>query len=174
MVSGVDLKAFIRNIPDFPTKGIIFRDVTPLLRNPAAFQRAIDEMTKTMQGLNFDLIVSPEARGFIFGATLAYRLGKGFVPVRKPGKLPYETVSVEYALEYGSAQLHMHSDAIQNGQSVIIVDDVLATGGTASAIADLVKSVGGKVVGMCFLIELTYLNPREKLRNYDVRSVLTY
>lgn len=170
----MDLKTFIRDIPDFPAKGIIFRDVTPLLRNPAAFQKAIDEMTKVMQGMNFDLIVSPEARGFIFGATLAYKLGKGFVPVRKPGKLPYETVSVQYDLEYGTAQLHMHSDAIQKGQRVVIVDDVLATGGTAAAIANLVKSVGGEVKGMCFLIELTYLNPREKLKSYDVRSVLTY
>lgn len=168
------MKTFIRDIPDFPAKGIIFRDVTPLLRNPAAFQKAIDEMTKAMQGMNFDLIVSPEARGFIFGATLAYKLGKGFVPVRKPGKLPYETVSVRYDLEYGTAQLHMHSDAIQKGQRVVIVDDVLATGGTAAAIANLVKSVGGEVKGMCFLIELTYLNPREKLKSYDVRSVLTY
>lgn len=168
------MKTFIRDIPDFPAKGIIFRDVTPLLRNPAAFQKAIDEMTKAMQGMNFDLIVSPEARGFIFGATLAYKLGKGFVPVRKPGKLPYETVSVQYDLEYGTAQLHMHSDAIQKGQRVVIVDDVLATGGTAAAIANLVKSVGGEVKGMCFLIELTYLNPREKLKSYDVRSVLTY
>lgn len=168
------MKTFIRDIPDFPVKGIIFRDVTPLLRNPAAFQKAIDEMTKAMQGMNFDLIVSPEARGFIFGATLAYKLGKGFVPVRKPGKLPYETVSVEYDLEYGTAQLHMHSDAVQKGQRVVIVDDVLATGGTAAAIANLVKSVGGEVKGMCFLIELTYLNPREKLKSYDVRSVLTY
>jgi len=170
----VDLKTFIRDIPDFPAKGIIFRDVTPLLKNSAAFQKAIDEMTKAMQGMNFDLIVSPEARGFIFGATLAYKLGKGFVPVRKPGKLPYETVSVEYDLEYGTAQLHMHSDAIQKGQRVVIVDDVLATGGTAAAIANLVESVGGEVIGMCFLIELTYLNPREKLKGYDVRSVLTY
>ncbi len=170
----MDLKDFIRDIPDFPTKGIIFRDVTPLLRNPAAFQKAIDEMTRTIQDMNFDLIVSPEARGFIFGAALAYRLAKGFVPVRKPGKLPYQTVSVEYSLEYGTAQLHMHSDAVQKNQRVVIVDDVLATGGTAAAIADLVKSVGGEVAGMCFLIELSYLSPRERLKGYDVRSVLVY
>ncbi|WP_041076000.1 adenine phosphoribosyltransferase [Thermotoga caldifontis] len=170
----MDLKDFIRDIPDFPTKGIIFRDVTPLLRNPAAFQKAIDEMTRTIQDMNFDLIVSPEARGFIFGAALAYRLAKGFVPVRKPGKLPYQTVSVEYSLEYGTAQLHMHSDAVQKNQRVVIVDDVLATGGTAAAIVDLVKSVGGEVAGMCFLIELSYLSPRERLKGYDVRSVLVY
>lgn len=170
----MDLRSFIRDIPDFPSKGIIFRDVTPLLRNPAAFQKAIDEMTKAIQDLIFDLILSPEARGFIFGAALAYRLGKGFVPVRKPGKLPYHTVSVEYSLEYGTAQLHMHSDALQKGQRVIIVDDVLATGGTAEAMANLVKKMGGEVLGMCFLIELSYLNPRERLKDYDVRSILVY
>jgi len=173
-VSVVELKTFIRDIPDFPAKGIIFRDVTPLLKNPAALQKAIDEMTKILQDMRFDLIVSPEARGFIFGAALAYRLGKGFVPVRKPGKLPYRTVSIEYSLEYGTAQLHMHSDALQQGQRVVIVDDVLATGGTAAAIANLVKNVGGEVTGMCFLIELSYLNPRERLKGYDVRSVLVY
>ncbi|HBT39363.1 MAG: Adenine phosphoribosyltransferase [Thermotoga sp. 50_1627] len=170
----MELKTFIRDIPDFPAKGIIFRDVTPLLKNPAALQKAIDEMTKILQDMRFDLIVSPEARGFIFGAALAYRLGKGFVPVRKPGKLPYRTVSIEYSLEYGTAQLHMHSDALQQGQRVVIVDDVLATGGTAAAIANLVKNVGGEVTGMCFLIELSYLNPRERLKGYDVRSVLVY
>jgi len=173
-VSVVELRNFIRDIPDFPAKGIIFRDVTPLLKNPAAFQMAIDEMTKIVQDVKFDLIVSPEARGFIFGATLAYKLAKGFVPVRKPGKLPYKTVSIEYSLEYGTAQLHMHSDALQKGQHVVIVDDVLATGGTAAAIANLVKNVGGEVAGMCFLIELSYLSPREKLKDYDVRSVLIY
>ncbi len=170
----MDLRNFIRDIPNFPIEGIIFRDVTPLLRNPKAFHTAIDEMAKTILDWDFDLIVSPEARGFIFGAALAYKLQKGFVPIRKPGKLPYETTSIEYDLEYGTAQLQMHSDAIEKGQKVIVVDDVLATGGTASAIAKLVQRSGGDVVGMCFLIELTYLEPRKKLTQYPVKTIISY
>ncbi|AEH50431.1 adenine phosphoribosyltransferase [Pseudothermotoga thermarum] len=170
----MDLKKFVRDIPDFPVKGIIFRDVTPLLKSPQAFKFAVDEMARILSDVSFDCIVSPEARGFIFGAALAYKLGKGFVPVRKPGKLPYETVSLEYQLEYGTAQLQIHADAIEPGQKVLIVDDVLATGGTAEAIGKLVQKLGGQVAAMCFLIELTYLNPRERLKGYDVRTVLKY
>ncbi len=170
----MELKSFIRDIPDFPVKGIIFRDVTPLLKSPQAFHTAIQELAKELSDVPFDCVVSPEARGFIFGATLAYKLGKGFVPVRKPGKLPYETISFEYQLEYGTAQLQIHADAIEPNQRVVIVDDVLATGGTAEAIGKLIKKLGGQVAAMCFLIELTYLNPRERLKGYEVRSVLKY
>ncbi len=170
----MDLKRFVRDIPDFPVKGIIFRDVTPLLKSSHAFRAAIDEMANILSDLSFDCIVSPEARGFIFGSALAYKLGKGFIPVRKPGKLPYETVSFEYQLEYGTAELQIHSDAIEPNQRVIVIDDVLATGGTAEAIGKLIRKLGGEVVAMCFLIELTYLNPRERLKNYEVRTVLKY
>ncbi|KUK21130.1 MAG: Adenine phosphoribosyltransferase [Pseudothermotoga lettingae] len=170
----MDLRKFIRDIPDFPFEGIIFRDVTPLLKNPQAFQAAIDKMAETVSDIDFDSIVAPEARGFIFGSALAYKLHKGFIPVRKPGKLPYETTSIEYDLEYGTAKLQIHSDAIDKGEKILLVDDVLATGGTANAIAQLVKKLGGEVAGTCFLVELTYLNPREKLRDYLIRTVISY
>lgn len=170
----MDLKRWIRDIPDFPAKGIIFRDITPLLKDPQAFRYAISQMVKRISELEFKTIVAPEARGFIFASTIAYELGKGFVPVRKPGKLPYETVFVRCTLEYGEAELHVHKDAIEPDDSILIVDDVLATGGTVSAIARLVEEQGGKVAGILALIELSYLNPRERLKNYRVDSVLIY
>lgn len=170
----MDLKEFIRNIPDFPQKGVIFRDITPLVKNPAALKHAVDTIAYELRNYDFDLIVCPEARGFIIGAPLSYILGKGFVPVRKPGKLPYLTVSDHYELEYGRAELHMHVDAVESGQRVAIVDDVLATGGTALAIKKLVEKVGGVVVVSAFLVELTYLNPRELFRNVPIIAPIKF
>lgn len=170
----MDLKVYIRNIPDFPQKGVMFRDITPLIRNPQAFKFAIDTIAEELKAYDFDLIVCPEARGFIVGAPVAYILGKGFVPVRKPGKLPYQTVSDFYELEYGRAELHMHIDAVEPGQRVVIVDDVLATGGTALAIKKLVEKVGGTVVASAFLIELTYLNPRELFKDVPIIAPIKF
>ncbi|MCD6450709.1 MAG: adenine phosphoribosyltransferase [Thermotogaceae bacterium] len=170
----MDIKKFIRDIPDFPKKGIIFKDITPLLKDKKAFKEAIDQLCDEVKDLDFDLIIAPEARGFILGSAMAYKLGKGFVPVRKPGKLPYKTAYEEFQLEYGTDQLHIHIDAVEKGQNVLIVDDVLATGGTAKALANLVKKVGGNVAGMIFLIELSFLNAREKLQNYWVESLIKY
>lgn len=169
-----ELKNFIRDIPDFPKKGIIFRDITPLLKNPEAFKFAVDSMLEQFKSLKVDKIVSMEARGFIFGSVLSYNLDCGFVPVRKKGKLPYETVSIEYELEYGKDTLEIHKDAINVGDNVVIVDDVLATGGTARAVSKLVEKCGGKVVGLSFLIELTYLNPRKNLVGYNIFSLIRY
>ncbi|MEN3042000.1 MAG: adenine phosphoribosyltransferase [Fervidobacterium sp.] len=170
----MDLRAFIRDIPDFPQKGIIFRDITPLVRSPEAFRYAIDTIASELEKFDFDLIVCPEARGFIIAAPLSYKLGKGLVPVRKPGKLPYKTVSDMYELEYGKAELHMHIDAVEKGQKVVIIDDVLATGGTAMALKRLVEKVGGVVVASAFLVELTYLNPRELLKELPIIAPIKY
>jgi adenine phosphoribosyltransferase len=170
----LDLKRFIRDIPDFPQKGIVFRDITPLLRNQEAFKEAIDRMCELVSDRDFDLVVAPEARGFILGAAMAYKLGKGFVPVRKPGKLPYKTVYEEYQLEYGTERLHIHEDAVEKGQRVLIVDDVLATGGTAEALIRLVKKLGGEVVSLAFLVELSYLEPRKRLKSYDIKTLIVY
>ncbi len=170
----MELKNYIRDIPNFPQKGIIFRDITPLLKEPKAFSYAIDKLAEELSKYDFDLIVCPEARGFMFGGALAYKLGKGFVPVRKPGKLPYETESILYELEYGKAELHIHKDAIAKGQNVLILDDVLATGGTAIAIKELVEKVGGIPVATAFLIELTYLDPRNLLKDIPIVSLIKY
>lgn len=170
----MNLKDFIRDIPDFPKPGIIFKDVTPMLKDPYAFKTCISNLKELVEDFEFDLIVAPEARGFIFAAPLALELKKGFVPIRKPGKLPYKTVSVEYSLEYGTATLEMHTDAIKEGDKVLIVDDVLATGGTMKAIAEMVEKVGGTVSGIVSLVELSFLEPRKKLSGYDVRSIITY
>jgi len=170
----MNLKKYIRNIPDFPKKGIIFRDITPLLKNPEAFRFAILELSEYFKTKKIDKIVSIEARGFIIGSCLAYELGCGFVPVRKKGKLPYKTISIKYDLEYGKDVLEIHEDAIKEKDKVVIIDDVLATGGTASAVAKLIEKCGGEVVGLGFLIELTYLNPREKLKGYDIFSLIQY
>jgi len=169
-----ELRRIIRDVPDFPQKGIVFKDITPLLANPEAFRKAVDLMAEPLRGRDFDLLVGIESRGFIFAAALAYALGKGKVPVRKPGKLPAKTVEISYQLEYGSDRLEMHEDAIRHGQRVVIVDDVLATGGTARGVANLVEKVGGEVSGLSFFIELDFLKGREKLGGYDVRSVLSY
>ena len=170
----MDLKKKIRSIPDFPKKGIVFRDITTLLADREAFRAAVDQMTDHYKGQDIDLILGAEARGFIFGALLAYKLGTGFIPVRKPGKLPFETCQTSYDLEYGQNILQMHIDAVKKGDKVLIVDDLAATGGTAKAKAELVEKMGGSVVGFCFLIELEFLNPRKMLEGYDVFSLIKY
>jgi len=170
----IDLKSFIRDIPDFPKKGIVFKDITPLLANKDAFKAAIDSLADLLSGLKVDLVLGAEARGFIVGSALAYRLGAGFIPARKPGKLPYTVASALYELEYGQDALEVHEDAIAAGQKVLIVDDVLATGGTASAKAELVEKLGGEVVGLAFLIELSFLQGRQKLKGYNIQSLITY
>lgn len=169
-----EIKRFIRDIPDFPEKGVIFKDITPLLKNPRVFRTSLDKISDLIDEWDFDCIVSPESRGFIFAAPLAYKMEKEFVPVRKPGKLPYKTYSISYELEYGKSTLEMHVDAIDKGEKVIIVDDVLATGGTTKAIIELVEKAGGIVVGVACLAELTYLNPRQTLTNFEIASVIKY
>ena len=168
------IEEYVKSIPDFPEKGIIFRDVTSVLQDADGLQLAIDEMQKFLEGIDFDVIAGTESRGFIFGVPIAYNLHKPFVPVRKKGKLPRETVSVEYELEYGKAEIEMHKDAIQPGQKVVLVDDLIATGGTIEAAAKLVKRLGGEVVKIVFLMELEGLKGREKLKGYDVESVIHY
>lgn len=170
----MNLKNYIATIPDFPQKGILFRDITPLMENEAAFHEACSQLTEFAEEVGAQVIVGPESRGFIFGCPVAYNLGIGFVPVRKPGKLPRETVSVEYDLEYGTNELHMHADSIRKGQRVLIIDDLLATGGTVDATIQIVKQLGGEVVGCAFLIELLSLKGRELLKNYNVRTLLSY
>ncbi|MGN1083863.1 MAG: adenine phosphoribosyltransferase [Lachnospiraceae bacterium] len=165
---------YIRSIPDFPQPGIIFRDVTSVLQDADGFALAIDELQKKVEGLSFDVVVGAESRGFIFGAPLAYNLKKAFVPVRKKGKLPCETIEATYELEYGTATVEMHKDAIRPGQKVVIVDDLIATGGTIEAIIKLVEQLGGEVVKIVFLLELAGLEGRKKLSGYDVDAVVTY
>ncbi len=169
-----ELRKLIREVPNFPKEGINFYDITTLLKDASGLEQAIDAMTEQCRGLDIDTIIGIESRGFILGAPLAYQLGTGFIPVRKPKKLPAETVSVSYDLEYGQDALEMHKDAIGEGHKVLIVDDLLATGGTARAVADLVESVGGKVAGIHVLVELTFLGGREKLSGYDVKALMTY
>ena len=168
------IEEYVKSIPDFPEKGIIFRDVTSVLQDADGLQLAIDEMQKFLEGVEFDVIAGTESRGFIFGVPIAYNLHKAFVPVRKKGKLPRETVSAEYELEYGKAEIEMHKDAIQPGQKVVLVDDLIATGGTIEAAAKLVEELGGEVVKIIFLMELEGLKGREKLKGYDVESVIHY
>jgi len=168
------LKKIIRSIPDFPKKGILFRDITTLLQNGPRFRQAIDTLAKHFQGKKIDKIVAVESRGFIIASPLAYKLKAGFIPVRKKGKLPYKTIESSYELEYGTDTLQMHADAFQPGANVLIVDDLLATGGTAKATIDLVQKLKGKVVGICFLIELTDLKGREKLKGHKVLSIIKY
>jgi adenine phosphoribosyltransferase len=168
------LKAKIRNVPDFPKSGILFYDVTTLIQEPSGFRAAIDSLALPFQGSGIDLVVGIESRGFIFGAAVADRIGAGFTPVRKPGKLPSTTVRATYDLEYGTDALEMHDDAIGRGQRVLIVDDLLATGGTARATTDLVTRLGGHVHALAFLIELVALNGRERLNGHAVHTVLKY
>ena len=168
------IEEYVKSIPDFPEKGIIFRDVTSVLQDADGLHLAIDEMQKFLEGVDFDVIAGTESRGFIFGVPIAYNLHKAFVPVRKKGKLPRETVSAEYELEYGKAEIEMHKDAIQPGQKIVLVDYLIATGGTIEAAARLVEELGGEVVKIIFLMELEGLKGREKLKGYDVESVIHY
>ncbi len=170
----MDLAATIRSVPDFPIAGILFYDITTLLKNPVALKESIDRLTAQYQNTGVDMVVGIESRGFIFGIPLAYNLGVGFVPVRKPGKLPAATIAESYALEYGTNTLEVHVDAIEKGQKVLIVDDLLATGGTAKATCSLVEKLGGQVVGLAFAIELNFLNGRDFLKGYNVFSLLQY
>lgn len=170
----IDLKTQIRHVPDFPKPGILFYDITTLLQDPAGLRAAIESLAQPFTGRGIDLVVGIESRGFIFGAPVADRIGAGFVPIRKPGKLPSRVVRQSYALEYGTDTLEMHADAVKKGQRVLIVDDLLATGGTARATTDLVKGVGGNVVALAFLIELAGLDGRSKLAGEQVHATLTY
>lgn len=170
----MDFQNYIRDIPDWPKPGVIFKDITPLLRDRAAFKAAIDILASHYRSQSIDLVVSVEARGFIFGGALAYALGAGFIPARKPGKLPWTKIKIEYALEYGTDAIEMHQDAIVRGQRVLVFDDVLATGGTIEATVKLVNALGGAVVGAAFLIDLTFLHGAERLAGYDVKSLVQY
>lgn len=170
----MDIRTIIRDVPDFPKKGIIFKDITPLLADPAAFAGVIDDLAQRYEDAPFDKIVAIESRGFIFGAALAYRLKKGFVPVRKPGKLPAETIRQTYTLEYGEDTLEMHKDAIEPGEGVLILDDLLATGGTLEATANLVEQLGGRVHEIVTLIELTFLNGRARIAPYSYHTCVQF
>ena len=168
------LEDYVRSIPDFPEKGIIFRDITSVLQDADGLHLAIDTMQELTKDVDYDVVVGPESRGFIFGCPVAYELGIGFVPARKPNKLPRETISYEYALEYGTNTMEMHADAIKPGQKVLVVDDLLATGGTIAAAIKLIEQLGGEVVGCAFLIELTDLKGAEQLKDYPLLSLLKY
>lgn len=170
----MDLKEKIRVIDGFPKAGISFKDITTLLKDKEAFKYTIDSMVDMVRDKKIDLVVGPEARGFLLGAPIAYSLGVGFVPVRKPGKLPSDTLRYTYNLEYGTDSLEIHKDAVKKGQKVLIVDDLLATGGTISSVAKLVEELGGEVAAIGFIIELTGLNGREKLRDYEVKTLVQY
>jgi len=172
--SADDLRAKIREIPDFPKPGILFYDITTLLKDPDAFREVIDQMADQVKDSAIDLVVGMESRGFIFSAPLAYQLHAGFVPVRKLGKLPAETIEVEYDLEYGTATLEIHKDAIKAGQRVLIVDDLLATGGTVQGTIELVRRLGGEIAGLSFMVELTGLHGREQLGDFQIHTLLTY
>ena len=170
----MDFKASIRNIPDFPREGIIFRDITTLIKDREAYPALIDEVAESLREYDIDVVVGPEARGFILGAPTAYAIRAGFIPARKAGKLPCDIESAEYELEYGSAKIEIHKDAIKPGMRVALVDDLLATGGTAKAVCDLIERMGGKVVAIRFAIELTELGGRETLSDYDVDAIIKY
>ena len=171
----IDLRDHIRDIPDFPKPGIVFKDITPLLGHPQAFGATIEQLAARYRNERIDLVAAAEARGFIFAAPLAVQIGAGFVPIRKPGKLPYQTVAMEYALEYGSDRLEMHSDALKPGVRVLLLDDVLATGGTMRACCDLAAKTGAEIVGCAFVVELMFLEGRKRLEpSYDVYSLVNY
>ena len=170
----IHLEDYIRDVQDFPQQGVLFKDITPMLQDGPAFHAAIDRLAAHYAGAGIQTVVGVESRGFIFGAPLAYQLNCGFVPVRKFGKLPHETVSVEYALEYGTNVVEVHRDSIKPGERVLIVDDLLATGGTVSAAMDLVEQLGGHIAGIAFLVELTFLKGRDHLRGHDVFALIKY
>ena len=171
---GKKLEEYVVTIPDFPEPGIMFRDITSVIQDPDGLKMAIDGLVELLKGEDFDLVVGPESRGFIFGVPVAYLTGKGFIPVRKKGKLPRETVSQKYDLEYGQAEIEIHKDAIRPGQKVVVVDDLIATGGSAEAAAKLVEKLGGQVAKMVFVMELAGLEGRKKLEGYDVASLIVY
>ncbi len=168
------LEDYVVTIPDFPEPGIMFRDITSVIHDPDGLKLAVDGLASLLEDVDFDLVIGPESRGFIFGVPVAYLRGKGFVPVRKKGKLPRETVSQKYDLEYGQAEVEMHRDAVKPGQKVVIVDDLIATGGSAEAAAKLVEKLGGQVVRMVFVMELAGLEGRKKLADYDIQSLIVY
>ncbi len=170
----MDFEKYIRDIPDFPKEGIIFKDITTLLIDKDAFRSVIDKIAIPYRGVGIEKVVGIESRGFIFGSMLSYILGAGFVPARKAGKLPYKTISESYSLEYGESVIEMHEDSIRRGESILLVDDLLATGGTAQAVVKLIERLGGKIAGIEFLIELDFLNGREKLGSYNVNSIIHY
>ena len=169
-----EIEKYILTIPDFPKEGIMFRDVTTIMQSPEGLRLAIDSLAEKLEGLDFDLVIGPESRGFVFGTPVAYKLGKGFIPVRKKGKLPRATVSQKYELEYGSAEMEVHADAIKPGQKVVIVDDLIATGGSTECAVKLVEKLGGEVVKIVFIIELAGLNGRDRLKGYDIDSLIVY
>jgi adenine phosphoribosyltransferase len=173
-VAASDLRAFVRDIPDFPRPGILFRDITPLLLDAGALDRAVNDLAELVKTAEIDFVVAAEARGFILGAALARELGAGFVPARKPGKLPAETISAEYTLEYGVDALEVHADALADGARVLVHDDLLATGGTAGALCELVADLGAEIVGCAFLVELSFLDGRRRLAPHDVYSLIEY
>lgn len=168
------IEEYVRSIENFPREGIIFRDVTSVLQDAEGLRLAVDSMQDKIKDMDYDLVLGPESRGFIFGVPIAYNMHKPFIPVRKKGKLPLETISMEYELEYGTAEIEIHKDAIKPGQKVVIIDDLIATGGTIEAIIKLVEQLGGEVVGVCFLMELAGLKGRERLSGYRVESVIRY
>ena len=172
--NGIDLKKHIRNIPNWPKPGILFRDITPLLENPQAFTASVDALSADFTAAGIDCVAAVEARGFIFGASVAEKLGVGFIPIRKKGKLPFETETITYDLEYGTDTLEVHKDALKKGAKVLMVDDLLATGGTMAAACKLIEKIGGCVAGITFLIELTDLPGRDKLGNYNISTVISY
>lgn len=170
----MELRDLIRDVKDFPKEGIVFKDITTILQDPQGLRMAVDQMQAKLEGVDFDVVIGPESRGFIFGVPIAYNLTKSFVPVRKAGKLPYKTKSKTYDLEYGTATIEMHIDSIKPGDRVVIIDDLLATGGTSEAMVELIESLGGIVVKMVFLIELTFLPGKDKLKGYDVEAIIKY
>lgn len=170
----LDLTSYIRNIPDFPTEGILFRDITPLLADAAALKQAIEVLAEPFKDSGVEVVAAVEARGFIFGSAVARALGVGFVPIRKKGKLPFKTQSISYGLEYGEDVIEVHTDAIKSGTKVLMLDDLLATGGTMAAACELIENLGGEIVALRFLIELAGLNGRDKLQKYNVLSAITY
>jgi adenine phosphoribosyltransferase len=173
--TGVEpLRRLIRDVPDYPKPGIVFKDITPLLADPAGLSLAVELLTQPFRSQHIDLVVGAESRGFIFGTAVARNLSAGFIPIRKPGKLPCETLSAEYELEYGTDTLEMHTDALSGARNVLMVDDLLATGGTMAASCDLVEKLGGQIIGVTVLIELTFLNGRDKLKRYPLHSVIRY
>ncbi|MDA3845376.1 MAG: adenine phosphoribosyltransferase [Vallitaleaceae bacterium] len=170
----MDLRSLIRDVEDFPKEGIVFKDITTVLQDPQGLKYSIEKMQEAISDVEFDIVIGPESRGFIFGVPLAYNMNKGFVPVRKEGKLPYKTESIKYDLEYGSATIEMHVDSIKPGDRVVVIDDLLATGGTSKAMIEVIEKLGGIVVKMVYLIELTFLDGRAVIGDYDITSIIQY